>query len=216
MKALDFGFDFPQFPFFVSELWERYSISAPLLYLLEHHERCRHSTMNTTDFYQSLGVLSVLAVVSMSISICGECFSFLFRRFSYGGNGTVLSKLEVKVGIWGMQRVAESGLKPKIWNYVDLNEVNRCGNPKTLTSYLLLQIVFTNANSTSDPNMNPVHMMNQYSVALTYDTLGKELPMFLDNVMNVSIVLVPVEHFFISIFLTLFSMNSDRSRPALF
>lgn len=40
--------------------------------------------------------------------------------------------------------------------------------------------------------MKIVHPINQISVALIYDTLGNELPVFLDNVMNVNIVLVPV------------------------
>lgn len=52
-------------------------------------------------------------------------------------------------------------------------------------------MVLTNANSTNEPNMNAVHTRNHISVALMYETFGNELPMFLDSVMNVSIVLVP-------------------------
>lgn len=57
-------------------------------------------------------------------------------------------------------------------------------------------MVFTKANSTKEPNMKPVHPMNHISVALMYDTFGNELPIFLERVMNVSIVLVPVNEVF--------------------
>lgn len=61
------------------------------------------------------------------------------------------------------------------------------------TNYLLLQIVLTKANSTNDPNMKTVHPINHISVAFMYDTFGRELPVFLDKVMKVNMVLVPVE-----------------------
>lgn len=54
-------------------------------------------------------------------------------------------------------------------------------------------MVLTKANSTNEPNMNIVQPINHISVALMYDTFGKELPVFLDNVINVSIVLVPAK-----------------------
>jgi len=55
-------------------------------------------------------------------------------------------------------------------------------------------MVLTNANSTNEPNINAVQTMNHISVALMYETFGNELPVFLDNVINVNIVLVPIWH----------------------
>lgn len=52
-------------------------------------------------------------------------------------------------------------------------------------------MVLTNANSTKEPKINAVQTINHISVALIYETFGNELPVFLDNVMNVNIVLVP-------------------------
>jgi hypothetical protein len=54
-------------------------------------------------------------------------------------------------------------------------------------------MVLTKANSTREPKMKAVQTMNQISVALMYDTLGKELPVLRVRVMKVSIVLVPVD-----------------------
>jgi len=54
-------------------------------------------------------------------------------------------------------------------------------------------MVLTKANSTRDPKMKAVHTINHISVALMYDTLGRGLPVFLVNVINVSMVLVPVK-----------------------
>jgi hypothetical protein len=54
-------------------------------------------------------------------------------------------------------------------------------------------MVFEKANSTRDPKMKSVQTMNQISVDLMYETLGKELPMLRLRVMKVSMVLVPVD-----------------------
>jgi hypothetical protein len=64
---------------------------------------------------------------------------------------------------------------------------------KSNDTYFLRQMVLTKANSTSDPKMKAVQTMNQISVALMYDTLGRELPVLRVSVMKVSIVLVPVQ-----------------------
>ena len=69
-----------------------------------------------------------------------------------------------------------------------------CFNGKSgMLTYFLLQIVFTNANSTNEPNIKAVQTINQTSVAFIYENLGRELPVFLVSVIKVSIVLVPVE-----------------------
>lgn len=58
-------------------------------------------------------------------------------------------------------------------------------------AYLRLQIMLTKANSTREPNMNPVQPRNQISLALMYDTLGRVFPWEEARVMNDNIVVVP-------------------------
>lgn len=52
-------------------------------------------------------------------------------------------------------------------------------------------MMLTKANSTRDPNINPVHPRNQISLAFIYETLGKVFPCDDARVMNDNIVLVP-------------------------
>lgn len=59
------------------------------------------------------------------------------------------------------------------------------------TAYLLLQIVLTKANSTSDPMMKIIQTMNHTPLAMLYDVFGIPLPVCDERVMNVNIALMP-------------------------
>ena len=56
---------------------------------------------------------------------------------------------------------------------------------------LLLLIMLTKANSTSDPKMKAMQATNHTSLATMYDTVGVVLPVWHDRVMKVRMVLIP-------------------------
>jgi hypothetical protein len=51
--------------------------------------------------------------------------------------------------------------------------------------------MLTKANSTSDPMMNAVQVVNHTSLAMMYDTVGIALPVWQERAMKVSMVLMP-------------------------